>query len=92
MTFDLCYFQFTGSTTSRFDEVIKKWKTMAQHEKEEFRDEVNTRSMFSRCEEISTDMLDDEDAIDTGDFIILRFMLEENTDYQHDHLAFIKKR
>ena len=48
--------------------------------------------MFSRCEEIEANMLEDEDAIDTGDFVICRFALEENQDYQHDHLAFISKR
>ena len=65
---------------------------MTENEREAFRDQINTRSMFSRCEEISTDMLKDEDAIDTGDFVILRFVLEENSEYQHDHLAFIKRR
>ncbi len=48
--------------------------------------------MFSRCEEISEDMLFDEEALDTGDFVILRFVSEENSEYQHDHLAFIKRR
>ena len=65
---------------------------MSQHEREEFRDEINTRTMFSRCEEIGTDMLYDEDALDQGDFIICRFVLGENKEYQHDHLAFVKSR
>ena len=65
---------------------------MSQNEKDDFRDEINTRSMFSRCEQISEDMLFDEDALDTGDFVILRYVLEENKEYQHDHLAFIKNR
>ena len=65
---------------------------MTHNEREEFRDQINTRSMFSRCEEISEDMLFDEEALDTGDFVILRFVLEENAEYQHDHLAFIRKR
>ena len=65
---------------------------MSQTEREAFRDEVNTKTMFSRCEEIGANMLEDEDAIDTGDFVICRFALEENQDYQHDHLAFISKR
>ena len=71
---------------------MKKWKKMTQNEKDDYRDQINTRSMFSRCEQISEDMLFDEDAIDTGDFVILRFELEENSEYQHDHLAFIKYR
>ena len=71
---------------------MKKWKTMSQNEKDDFRDEINTRSMFSRCEQISEDMLFDEDALDTGDFVILRYVLEENKEYQHDHLAFVKNR
>ena len=86
------FLKFTGNTSSRFDEVIKKWKKMSQTEREAFRDEVNTKTMFSRCEEIGANMLEDEDAIDTGDFVICRFALEENQDYQHDHLAFISKR
>ena len=65
---------------------------MSQTEREAFRDEVNTKTMFSRCEEIGANMLEDEDAIDKGDFVICRYVLEENQDYQHDHLAFISKR
>ena len=72
---------------------------MSRDERDEFRDTVNIRSMFSRCEEISPDMLHDEDTIDKGDFIILRVELRENeknvndsSQYQHDHLAIIKRR
>ena len=65
---------------------------MSKDEREEFRDTVNIRSMFSRCEEIHPDMLHDEDTIDKGDFVILRYVLKENEEYQHDHLAIIKRR
>ena len=70
---------------------------MSKDERDEFRDTVNIRSMFSRCEEISPDMLHDEDTIDMGDFVILRVVLKENekndsSEYQHDHLAIIKRR
>ena len=58
---------------------------------------LEIRSMFSRCEEISPDMLHDEDTIDKGDFVILRYVLKEaekneTKEYQHDHLAIIKRR
>ena len=65
---------------------------MSKDEREEYRDTVNIRSMFSRCEEIHEDMLHDEDTIDKGDFVILRYVLKENEEYQHDHLAIIKRR
>ena len=88
----MCCVQFTGQSSTKFDEIMKKWKTMNAHEREEFRDEVNTRTMFSRCEEIGKDMLDDQDALDEGDFIICRYALEENKEYHHDHLAFVTGR
>ena len=70
---------------------------MTRDERDDFRDKVNIRSMFSRCEEISPDMLHDEDTIDKGDFVILRYVLKEaekneTKEYQHDHLAIIKRR
>ena len=84
--------KFITRPTSRFDEIMKKWKTMSKDERDEFRDEINTRTMFSRCQEINKDQLEDAEALDVGDFIILRFLLDEKKDYNHDHLAFIKEK
>ena len=71
------YPKFTGNPRSKYDETIRRWKKMTRDERDDFRDKVNIRSMFSRCEEISPDMLHDEDTIDKGDFVILRYVLKE---------------
>ena len=65
----------------------KKKDTNSQSEKEltaeeraEFRDNENTKAMFSRCEEVTTEMLSDEHRLYRGDFVIARVIWNVKSD------------
>ena len=47
-------------------------KELTAKERAEFRDNENTKAMFSRCEEMTIEMLSDEDRLYRGDFLIAR--------------------
>ena len=65
----------------------------------EFRDNENTKAMFSRCEEITPETLYDEDRLDRGDFVIARVVWKritkikkDNKQKHHDHWVIINER
>ena len=48
--------------------------------------------MLARCEELTPDLLEDEDRLDRGDFIIARIVWNEEKQKFHDHSAIIENR
>ena len=60
------------------------------------RDTENTIAMFSRCEDLTPEMLYDEDRLDRGDFVIARVVWKRITDddeqKHHDHWVIINER
>ena len=58
----------------------QKGKELTKEERAELREIENTKAMFSRCEELTTEMLSDEDRLDKGDFIIARVIWNAKTD------------
>ena len=48
--------------------------------------------MLARCEELTPDLLEDEDRLDRGDFVIARIVWNEEKQKFHDHSAIIENR
>ena len=67
-----------------------------EEERAQFRDNENLKAMFSRCEELTPEMMLDEDRLDRGDFVIARVVWKRITNDEeqkhHDHWAIIKER
>ena len=55
-------------------------KELTAQERAEFRDNENTKAMDSRCEELTTEMLSDEDRLYRGDFVIARVIWNVKSD------------
>ena len=51
-----------------------------EEERAQFRDNENLKAMFSRCEELTPEMLFDEDRLDRGDFVIARVIWNVKSD------------
>ena len=71
---------------------MEEWKKMTPEQKAKRREEVNTKSLFSRCEELTGGDLDDEDKLDRGDFIIGRTVWNDEKEKYHDHSGFVLER
>ena len=67
-------------------------KDLSLEKRAAYRDAINTAAMFSRCEEVGPDMLNQEDHLDRGDFVIARMVWDEDKEKYHDHWSFVLER
>ena len=58
----------------------QRGRELTAEERAEFRDNENTKAMFSRCEELTIEMLSDEDRLYRGDFVIARVIWNVKSD------------
>ena len=65
---------------------------MTPEKRKNRREEINTQSLFSRCEELTGGDLESEDRIDVGDFIIGRTVWDAKKEKYHDHSGFVIER
>ena len=65
---------------------------MTPEERKRRREEINTESLFSRCEELTGCDLESKDSIDVGDFIIGRTVWDAKKEKYHDHSGFVIER
>ena len=82
---------------NKFSDFMEDWKTMSPEKREKHREEVNTKSLFSRCEELEAGNdyvsgIYDSDKLDRGDFIIGRTVWDNEKEKYHDHSGFVIER
>jgi len=75
-----------------FKDFMSDWNEMSPEKREETRNEINIQSVFSRCEEVTEEVLLDEDHLDRGDFIIGRVIWDGDKEKYHDHWAIVTER
>ena len=81
-----------GKQRSQYTDLMAEWKTMTPEQRAKRRDEINTTSLFSRCEELTGNDLECEDKIDVGDFFIGRTIWDDEKEKYHDHSGFVLDR
>ena len=81
-----------GEQRSQYIDLMSEWKTMTPEQRSKRRDEINTTSLFSRCEELTGNDLECEDKIDVGDFFIGRTVWDDEKEKYHDHSGFVVER